>query len=180
MTLQEVAIVLYRLLGAMPVLRWPLAGGLLAVAVDLTDLVLVNYLHWGGVREYQALDKASDVVYMLTFLVVTRRWPSTERRIAAGLFTWRMIGVVLFEIAHQRAMLFVFPNVFEVWFLLVAVRDHFRPTWPMTRLRASIALSVLLFIKLVQEWLLHIDRRLDHYVLADVVAAIMQWLKGMR
>lgn len=39
MTLEVLVIAVVRIAGSLPVLRWPLAGGILAVLVDLSDLV---------------------------------------------------------------------------------------------------------------------------------------------
>jgi len=41
-----------RIAGSLPVLRWPLAGGILAVLVDLSDLLLRDALDLGGVGDY--------------------------------------------------------------------------------------------------------------------------------
>ncbi len=37
-----------RVLGALPVLRWPFAGALVAIAVDLSDLVFLNLVPPGA------------------------------------------------------------------------------------------------------------------------------------
>lgn len=169
---------LYRLLTALPVLRWPLAGGLLAVAADFGDLLLLNYVV-GWIPEYQAYDKLFDLFYMVTFLIVALRWQGLARNVAVALFAGRIAGVALFELTGQRGLLLAFPNVFELWFLFVATRDHFQPAWQITGRRAVGVLAVLLALKLGQEWLLHVDRRLDAVTLPQFVEALRE-LFGVR
>ena len=64
MTLEVVVIAAIRIAGSLPVLRWPLLGGLLAILVDLSDLLLRDVLDLGGVPDYQGLDKWLDQVYL--------------------------------------------------------------------------------------------------------------------
>ncbi len=79
MTLEVVVISVVRIAGSLPVLRWPLAGGLLAILVDLSDLLLRDTLDLGGVPDYQSLDKWLDQVYMACFLIVALRWQGTSK-----------------------------------------------------------------------------------------------------
>jgi hypothetical protein len=82
MTVEVVVFAAFRIAGSLPVLRWPLAGGLLVLVVDLADLLLRDVLDLGGIPDYQSLDKWLDQVYMGCFLVVARRWQGVERSIA--------------------------------------------------------------------------------------------------
>jgi hypothetical protein len=86
MTLEVLVIGAIRVLGSLPVLRWPLAGGLLAVLVDLSDLLLRDTLDLGGIPDYQSFDKWADQVYLGLFLVVALRWSGVERSIAVALY----------------------------------------------------------------------------------------------
>lgn len=113
MTAEELAIAIVRVAGALPVLRWAFAGGLVAVFTDLSDLFLRNLLDLGGVRNYQALDKWLDQAYQLTFLIVALRWRGTARSVAVALFAFRLAGFALFEATGARVVLLAFPNVFE-------------------------------------------------------------------
>jgi hypothetical protein len=133
MTLEVLVIALYRLVGSLPTLRWPLAGGVLAIFVDLTDLYWMNVLDLGGIPNYQLFDKLADQVYLAVFLIVALRWTGPERAIAVVLYGFRMAGFVLYELSGERAILLAFPNVFEFWFLLVATLHHFRPAFAWTR-----------------------------------------------
>jgi hypothetical protein len=164
-----VAMWLARLAGSLPVLRWPLAGALLAIGVDLFDLVLMNTLPLPRPFDYQSFDKAADLMYMATFGVVALRWKPLERNVAVGLLALRLAGVGLFELEGWRLALFAFPNLFEFWFLLVAARDRFVPGYRFTNPAAVRWLVALLASKLAQEYLLHVDRRLDRYSLPQAI-----------
>jgi hypothetical protein len=125
-TLEEIVIAFVRVVGSLFVLRWAFVGGIIAVLVDLSDLFMMNLLHLGGVRNYQTFDKWLDQVYMACFLIVALRWRNPSRRVAILLYVWRIIGVVAFELTQARAVLVLFPNVFEFWFLFVASLPHWR------------------------------------------------------
>ena len=149
---------LFRLVGALPVLRWPLAGGLLAIGFDLADLLVRDLL--GGVPDYQALDKWLDQAYLAAFLVVSRRWSEPARSIALALYVVRLAGFLAFEATGERAILVMVPNVFEFWFLAVAAAGHQRiAAW--SRSRTILLLTVVAAAKLVHEWALHGARLFD-------------------
>lgn len=178
MTTEEIIISIVRVAGALLVLRWALAGALIAIVVDLSDLFLMNLLDLGGLRDYQALDKWLDLAYMATFLFVALRWAGLSRRVAVLLFSYRIIGVVVFEVVGERWVLLFFPNVFEFWFLFVAAVHRFRPGYKLT-LRQSVGwLLVLLALKEFQEYVLHGARWLDQYVAVDLVLDWWRWLTG--
>lgn len=171
-----VVIGLYRVAGALPVLRWPFAGALVALLTDFGDLFLMDWL--GGIGDYQRFDKVCDLAYMTTFAVVALRWRPLERNVALALLALRLLGDALFELTGARAVLFAFPNVFEFWFIFVAARDRFRPALAIDGRVLAVVLPLLLAGKEVQEWFLHLDRFLDSYVATDVVADLWHGLTG--
>jgi hypothetical protein len=170
LTWQMLVIALVRIFGSLPVLRWPLAGSVLAVLVDLSDLFLMNAL--GGVRNYQAFDKYLDQVYMALFLVVAMRWPPGERRVSIGLYVFRLAGFLAFELSGSRTVLLFFPNFFEAWFLLVAGLHALHVERPWSRPGARIAVAGLFAAKVVQEFVLHEARLLDSFTAFEAV----EWL----
>jgi len=178
MTLQVLVIAVVRIVGSLPVLRWPLAGGLVVLVVDLSDLLLRDTLDLGGVPDYQSLDKWLDQVYLALFLVVALRWRAVERRVAVGLYLYRLVGFALFSLTGERALLLVFPNVFEPWFLLVAALHHRREPLRWTAPRLGLALAAVTVVKEVQEWALHGARLLDAYTIPTFFDAIWRWLTG--
>ena len=180
MTLEVLLVAAFRIAGSLPVLRWPLAGGLLAIAVDLGDLFLIELVDLGGVggiAGYQALDKWLDQVYLATFLIVALRWRDPARTIAVVLYVVRLVGFVAFELTGERSILLAFPNVFELWFLLVAaVGDGRIAAWGRPRLAG--VLAVLLALKLAQEWALHGARLADEIGAFEALELVWRALVG--
>jgi hypothetical protein len=176
----EVAVVgLYRILGSLVVLRWPFAGALIAIGVDLTDLLLFNLLDLGGVPDYQSFDKWADQVYLLAFLIVALRdFRPLEKRVAVGLYLFRLVGFIAFEAGAPRETLFVFPNLFEFWFVAVVVVARLRPAFTWTPARTAAVLAALLVAKLAQEWALHIAKLFDSFTFLDALRAIWHAVTG--
>jgi hypothetical protein len=163
MTAEQIIIALIRIAGSLPVLRWPFWGALVGILVDFSDLFWMNLIDLGGLGDYQSFDKWVDLVYMVTFLVVALRWTGLAKRVAVGLFVFRIAGDIVFEATGTRAVLLVFPNVFEFWFVFVAARDQFRPSYKITTRRAVVWLIVLTAAKEFQEYALHMAKWLDRY-----------------
>lgn len=183
MNLAILLYVAFRIALSLPVLRWPLAGGLLAIAGDLADLLLrdvVAQAGLGGLGDYQLLDKLLDQVYLLLFLVVALRWTGVERGVAVVLYLYRLVGAALFLLTGERALLLLFPNVFEPWFLLVALLHHRREPIRWTAPLLGAALVGLTALKLLQEWALHGARLFDAYTTSEFVDAVWRWLTGTR
>ncbi len=171
MTPEQLIIGLVRIAGSLPVLRWAFAGALVAIVVDFSDLFLMGWIRLGGLGNYQAFDKWIDQVYMFAFLwVAVRQWDGPGRDIAIGLFLFRAIGFIAFEITQERWMLFAFPNVFEFWFVAIAAQRHWWPNCELTRARIIGLLIACATLKLAQEWVLHGGRYLDRYRAVDLVA----------
>ena len=172
MTLEHLVIGLVRVAGALPVLRWAFVGGLIAVLVDFSDLFLKNLLDLGGLTNYQEFDKWADQAYMLTFLMVALRWEGPARTIAIWLYVWRLIGFFVFEVWDTRELLLLFPNVFEFWFLFVASLPHWRPNFRFEQRNIVVSLAVLLFLKMAQEYVLHVGQWLDGFTAVEAVEQI--------
>jgi hypothetical protein len=176
-TLEVIIIAAIRIAGSLPVLRWAFLGGLLAIFVDLSDLLLMGVLDLGGVPDYQSLDKWLDQVYLALFLVVALRWTEPARSISVALYLYRLVGFVLFELTGERALLLLFPNVFEFWFIFVAaVGDDRIARW--SRTRVGVALAVLTVLKEVQEWALHGAKLFDSITAFEAIDLVWRRLTG--
>jgi hypothetical protein len=171
---------LYRIIGSLIVLRWPFWGAFIAIGVDLTDLLLFDLLSGGPAPAYyQTFDKWADQVYLLAFLIVAvRDFRPLEKWVAVGLYLFRMVGFVAFELGAPREVLFLFPNVFEFWVVAVIVLMRLRPAFAFTPARAAASLVVLTAAKLVQEWALHVGRLFDSFTFLDALRAIWSTLTG--
>ena len=132
----------------------------------------MNLLHLGGVPDYQHFDKWADQAYLLTFLIVALRWDPVPRRIAVVLYGVRAVGFVLFEVTGARWVLFLFPNVFEFWFLFVASLPHWRPAFTFARRPTAIAFASVTAAKLAHEYLVHVARVFDGFTAVEAVQAI--------
>ena len=177
MTPEVIVIATIRIAGSLPVLRWPLLGGLLAILIDLSDLLLMGVLDLGGVPDYQSLDKWLDQVYMATFLIVALRWTDPARAIAVALYVFRMIGFLAFEVSGERGLLLLFPNVFEFWFLVVAAVGAERVArWGTGR--TAIVLVILAGLKEIQEWALHGARLFDDITALEAIDQVWRRLTG--
>jgi hypothetical protein len=180
-----VAIVIaLRLVLPLSILRWPLAGGLLAMAIDAFDVVLVEGLArvFGESPEfgplYPQIDKWLDTYYLSLELVVTRRWTDALlRRTALVLFAWRIAGVVLFELTSIRQVLVVFPNLFENFYLYVLIMARVAPRLvPRTARQLVLVLVVLYIPKAIQEWVLHAEQLRPWQWIRDTI--LRPWLEG--
>jgi hypothetical protein len=178
MTPEVAVIAVIRIAGSLPALRWTLAGGVLAIFVDLSDLLLRDLLDLGGIPDYQAFDKWVDQVYLAAFLVVALRWSGVERTVAVALYAWRMAGFMAFEVTGDRNLLLLFPNVFELWFLTVAAIHRFRPGFAWRGPVTTATLLVLLGVKELHEWALHGARLFDGVSALEAIDIVWRRLTG--
>lgn len=178
MSPELVVFVLFRVAGSLPVLRWPFGGGLLAIGVDFADLFVRDVLGAAAIGDYQAVDKWLDQVYLAAFLLVALRWSGRERAIAVVLYAYRLLGFGLFELTGERLVLVLFPNVFEVWFLLVAFRARRGRVEEWTAARTTLVLAGCLPLKLVQEVAIHGLRLFDGYSTFDALEFLWRFLTG--
>jgi len=159
------AVIAVRLLTALPVLRFPLEGMVVAMEVDKWDWY---WLSTGTQPEasqtlYQEWDKALDLFPLALALVAARAWDDpTMRRLLAATFALRVVGVAAFLATQQRWLMVAFPNVVEnlflIWvvFRLLAGRDR------LVEGRRTLAavFGIALAPKLAAEYFLHyIERR---------------------
>lgn len=112
------------------------------------------------------------------FLVVALRWQGVERTIAVLLYAFRLVGFGAFELTGARELLFAFPNVFELWFLVVAAIHHVRPGFTWSPLVLAVTLGALTAVKELQEWALHVGRVFDGFSSLDAVGWLWAWLTG--
>ena len=154
----ELIVIALRLIVPLLILRYPLFGGVAAMVLDGLDVVLIELIGLGGFGgHYPELDKALDTYYLTLELFVALRWQSGYARWPAlALSIYRGIGVILFEVTHARIMLFIFPNLFENWWLYVVAVAQFWPRlYPRSAKTVAIPLLILLIPKMAQEYILH-------------------------
>src|SRR6478752_6746635 len=126
------AIIISRLLLPLLIPRFPLVilAALVLDAIDGSLLDALTSVDTGPNGPYQSFDKALDIYYLsIAYLSTLRNWTSSVAvRIAMALFYYRLVGVLLFELTHERTLLLIFPNTFEYFFIAYeVVRLRFDP-----------------------------------------------------
>jgi len=140
--------------------RYPLPaiiGCLLLDGVDQTIFQSFGYDPPG----YQGYDKAMDVYYLaIAYLATMRNWENLSAfRISRFLYFYRLVGVVAFELTQTRALLLIFPNTFEYFFIAYeAVRSRWSTMRFSLRWWLAAAALIWVFVKLPQEYWIHIAK----------------------
>lgn len=156
--MQWVVIIILRLLLPLTILRWPFLGSIIALIADNLDVVILDFL---GVKEfamYNSIDKFLDIYYHLIQGYVSLSWKNViAKRTGIFLLLYRLIGTILYEITQLRPLLFIFPNVYELFFLFYTGYKRFLKKDPFLSIRSVVITTLLLTIpKLYQEYMLHI------------------------
>ncbi len=148
-----------RLFLPLAILRFPLPAIVAALVIDAADQTILQQHTDLSLANYQNFDKALDIHYLsIAYLAVYRNWADPFAvGVARFLWYYRLVGVALFEILHDRWLLFVFPNTFEYFFIAYcAVQTQWDPRRMSHRAVAGLAAFIWVFIKLPQEWWIHI------------------------
>ncbi len=159
MTTGQLVVISLRLIVPLFIFRKPLPGTIAALLLDALDVVIVEFFGEGGMGDhYHGIDKLLDLYYLSICAYVSWTWTERiPRFIALALFAYRLIGVALFQITGWRPLLFIFPNLFENWFIFVLVVWRFFPGVNLNSWKRSLIwLFILLIPKMGQEYLLHV------------------------
>ena len=173
MTLEELIISAVRIFASLIVFKFNFFGAILVILIDFSDLFMMNLITLGGVRNYQFLDKFLDLFYIAYFLIIALRWEKLLRNISILLFVFRILGFVLFEFFQNRLILFIFPNVFEFWFLGITLLFLLKSN--ITNRKIIIVLVITTLLKMIQEYILHVWKVLDNYRAIDVLNSLLDW-----
>ena len=123
--------------------------------IDTLDVVLIEIIWQGGFSHYAALDKGLDMYYLTFEAIVSLRWEAVPRWTSIALFAYRGIGFALFEATQLRVFLFIFPNVFENFYVAYLALRRVAPSYALTPPRLAVLLVLVTLPKLGQEYLLH-------------------------
>jgi hypothetical protein len=161
---------------------FPVVGLLSCLVLDSADQTIFQQFPAIPLDGYQSYDKALDIYYLtIAFLSTYRNWRNMPAlAMAAFLFYYRLVGDLLFELTQARWLLFVFPNTFEYFFLFF---ELCRIRWDQERMTKKVvivsAILIWVFIKLPQEWWIHIAQldvtdflRANTWVIIPMVVAI--------
>ena len=176
-------VILARFLVPLLIPVYPLPGILAALLLDASDRAIFAQFVEVDVERYQRYDKALDIYYLsLAYVATLRNWSSrTARRVAAGLWYIRLVGVALFEVTGVRWLLFIFPNAFEYFFIAYeAVRLRWDPARLRLRHLLAMAAGIWVFLKLPQEYWVHVAQRdTTDFIKVEVVGAPLEmpWVR---
>jgi len=185
-----VAIVAARFVVPLGIPRFPLPAIVAALVIDAADQTIFAAFDVEP-ENYQGYDKALDIFYLtVAYISTLRNWTEDVAfRTAQVLWYYRLAGVVAFELTGARALLLVFPNTFEYFFVFYeVVRLRWNPIRLGTRQVIGAAAAIWVFVKLPQEWWIHIakldvtDMLADHpwswlVLMGAIVAAIAAVLR---
>jgi hypothetical protein len=141
--------------------RFPLPAILVCLVLDGIDQTIYQQFTDLDLTGYQGYDKALDIYYLtVAYLATLRNWTNGFAfEVSRFLLYYRLGGVVLFELLHWRALLLIFPNTFEYFFI---VYEAIRLRWDPRRLSRKtvllLAAAIWVFIKLPQEYWIHIAK----------------------
>ncbi|MBL01040.1 MAG: hypothetical protein CL774_00900 [Chloroflexi bacterium] len=170
MNLEELIIAFFRILASTIVFKFNFMGGLLVILIDFSDLIIMNSLDLGGVRNYQSLDKILDLFYMSYFLIISLKWNNTIKKISFTLFFMRIIGLIFFELSGTRLLLMIFPNIFEFWFIGITFLKFRKINISKSKIIWILLISTIL--KIIQEFTLHYWKIFDNYTLLEFLKKI--------
>lgn len=159
-TLVFVAVVGARFLLPLAIPYWPLPALVACLVLDGIDQTVFQLFGYDP-PGYQGYDKAMDVYYLaIAYLAMLRNWDSGAAfRVGWFLYFYRLVGVVAFELTQARPLLLVFPNTFEYFFIAY---ETIRARWSPVALALSwwigAAGLIWVFVKLPQEWWIHIAK----------------------
>ncbi|MEU8242261.1 hypothetical protein AB0C07_28755 [Actinoplanes missouriensis] len=150
--------------------RYPLPAIVAALVLDAVDQTVFQSFGFDP-PGYQGYDKAMDVYYLaIAYLSTMRNWASRPAvQVATFLYFYRLVGVVAFELTDSRALLMVFPNTFEYFFIAYeAYRLFWNPARVTLKAWITTAAVIWIFIKLPQEWWIHVAQLDFTDMVADV------------
>ena len=153
------SVIAARILVPLAIPRFPLPAMLVALVIDGIDQTIFQTFTSLDLAGYQNYDKALDVYYLsIAYTATLRNW-THHTAVAVGrfLYYFRLVGVVIFEVTQIRAVLLIFPNTFEYFFdFYEAVRARWDPRRMTRGLVIGAAAFIWIFIKLPQEWWIHV------------------------
>lgn len=150
-----------RLLVPLTIFRWPLWGGLASLVADALDTNIVKPF---GVEipNYTLTDKYLDTYYLTIELIVSLKWfNKLARNTSVFLYLWRLIGLIAFRFTGAEYLLFIFPNLFENFFIFYVLwkkkgKETRDKVWLNSLRRLFIVLFILWLLKIPQELVLHV------------------------
>lgn len=153
------AVVMARFFIPLSIPKYPLPGIIVSLLLDAVDQTIFQLFTNLPLEGYQGYDKALDIYYLaITYLSTMRNWSNLFAfEVNRFLFYYRLVGVALFELTQLRALLLIFPNTFEYFFIFYeAVRMKWNPR-VLTKEKILISVAIIwIFVKLPHEYWIHV------------------------
>lgn len=156
------AVIMSRFLLPLAIPRYPLPAVVACMLLDAADYQIFNFftsLPIESLEIYQGYDKSLDIYYLgIAYISTLRNWTNPFAfKLDRFLFFYRLVGVALFELTQIRAILLIFPNTFEYFFIAYeAFRMRQDPMKLTKRTLVIVAAFIWIYIKLPQEAWIHI------------------------
>lgn len=147
--------------------RFPLPAIIAALVIDAADQTIFQQYttleERGYLEGYQSYDKALDIYYLTIAYTSTMRNWGGGFLFEVGRFLWyyRLVGVMIFENtgAELRWLLLVFPNTFEYFVIAIEAYKTRRSPFSLAKRQVVLIAAVIwIFIKLPQEWWIHVAK----------------------
>lgn len=155
----SIFVILVRTFVPFLILRWPLAGTLLAILADTSDIMIFEKFWYGFLSgiPYIYIDKAFDMWALFFEFLVVRKWSDTlARKTGILLFSWRAIGYAVFLIFGFAQAFFYAPNIFEYFFLAMLIIWKFNKDFKTNGKNLTIILLIVGIPNIVKEYIMHV------------------------
>ena len=164
-----IVVFVVRLLVPLTLFRWTIFGAFASIVADNLDVVILDFLHVANFGPYNQVDKILDLYYLGIECLISLKWQNKlARNTSVFLFLYRLVGTILYEITNIRGLLFIFPNLFENFFVFYIIYKSVAKKDRLTSLKAIIIVNLILLIpKEIQEYALHVAE-----------FPVYDWIKG--
>lgn len=106
---------------------------------------------------YQLIDKSTDLISYIFMLILGLRW--SIRKLVIFLFTYRIIGQILFFITGKEIIFFYFQNFLEplmmIYALILFKQKDEKKAYLTYKKHIILVWAIVLIYKIWNEWYLH-------------------------
>lgn len=149
-------IILLKLLVPASMLIFPLFGLWGNYFLDVVDGDILLSLGMSD-STYQLIDKSMDLISYIFMLILGLRW--SIRKIVIILFTYRIIGQILYFITGNELIFFYFQNFLEplmmIYALILFKQKDEKKTYHTYKKHIILVWAIVLIYKIWNEWYLH-------------------------
>lgn len=105
---------------------------------------------------YHHADKILDLWYLFFELLIVLKWKDVlAKKAGVALFSWRLLGFILFAITGIRYIFLFAPNIFEFYFLTYLIIKKYNKKFKMTWRNLIIILLATGIPNIIKEYIMH-------------------------